>query len=153
MNLRGEQAALIGRIWSEVALVERASALENFETILLLLGLPKLDKGRDLYQSASLLTDLRNALMHYKLQNREVGLDPDENASGDKLAQFEKGLGGRFAKNPLTRKGNPLFPDRMIGHGTAEWSVNTAVAFLDGFCQSLSAMPPYEHIRPTFATR
>lgn len=153
MNLRGDQAALLGRIWSDVAAVERATPLEKFETILLLLGLPRLDRSRDPYQSTGLLIDLRKALMHYKLKSREVGLTPGASGEVELLERFEKGLKGRFAENPLTGAGNPFFPDRMLGHGTAEWSVRSAIAFLDDFCQSLSATPPYEHIHPAFTTR
>lgn len=149
MGLPAVQAAVIGRVWSEIPSVERAAILEKFEMIVILLGLPELDRGHEPYQGTRALLDLRNALMHYKLTTRDVTPTTGE----ETLDALGKKLKGRFEDNSLTGVGNPFFPDRIIGHGAAEWSVKTAVMFLDGFCNALSVTPPYDKIRDTFVTR
>ncbi|MGY4730713.1 hypothetical protein [Burkholderia pyrrocinia] len=149
LDIASEKAALVARIWTDVPKVKRESVLEKYDLALRLLDLPGLDRKAAAVKAVDALFALRNSLMHYKLVTREAGVEPAE----QKLGDFEKGLQGYFADDPLTGPGNPYFPDRVIGHGAAEWSVQSAVAFLDGFCQLLLATPPYEHLRSTFATR
>ncbi|PRG90039.1 hypothetical protein C6V08_32490 [Burkholderia gladioli] len=150
LGIDADKASLVARIWTDVPnKVERDSVLEKYDLVLRLLDLPALDRKEAPYKAVDSLLRLRNSLMHYKLVTQEVGLGSDE----QKPVDFEKKLQAYFADNPLTGAGNPYFPDRVMGHGAAEWSVKSAVAFLDGYCQRLSATPPYEHIRPTFATR
>lgn len=149
LNISPEKAELIGRIWTDVPRVERDSVLEKYDLVLRLLDLPALLRKNKPYQSAITLLDLRNKLMHYKLISREAGVFP----SDQKLDDFEKKLREHFADSKLAAPGLPYFPHQTLGHGAAAWSVTTAVAFLDNFCQLLSTRPPYEHIRPTFLTQ
>jgi hypothetical protein len=149
LGIAADKAALIARVWNDVPRVERDSVLEKYDLALRLLDLPALVRKAEPYKAVETLFALRNSLMHYKLVTQEVGKQPAEQKPGD----FERKLQAYFVDNPLTGTGNPFFPDRVMGHGAAEWSVNTAVAFLDGYCQLLSATPPYEHIRSTFATQ
>ncbi|MDE2341812.1 hypothetical protein [Pandoraea sp.] len=148
LGIAADKAALVARVWTDVPKVERESVLEKYDLALRLLDLPALDRKGAPYKAVDSLLALRNSLMHYKLVTQEAGKEPSEQKAGD----FEKKLQAYFADNRLTGTGNPYFPDRVMGHGAAEWSVKSAVAFLDGYCQLLSATPPYDHLRSTFAT-
>ncbi|SFU26015.1 hypothetical protein [Paraburkholderia aspalathi] len=149
LGIAPDKAVLITRVWIDVPKVERESVLEKYDLALRLLDLPALDRKGEPYKAVDTLLALRNSLMHYKLVTQDVGKPPAEQTPGN----FEKKLQAYFADNPLTGPGNPYFPDRVMGHGAAEWSVSTAVTFLDGYCHLLSATPPYEHLRSTFATQ
>ncbi|MEX3629713.1 MAG: hypothetical protein VB138_09800 [Burkholderia sp.] len=149
LRIARDKAALIARVWTEVPVIERDTVLAKYDLSLRLLDLPRLDRKAEPFKAIDALFALRNRLMHYKM----VTPDQDKGAGEPKPAEFERKFQGYFADNPLTGSGNPYFPDRVIGHGAAEWSVKSAVTFLDGFCQRLSAPPPYEHLLATFATR
>ncbi len=149
LRIPPEKAALIARVWNDVPKVERESVLEKYDLALRLLDLSALDRKSDTYKAVDSLFALRNMLMHYKLVSREAGKPLAE----QKLGDFEKKLRNFFPDSRLAGPGAPYFPQHVIGHGAAEWSVRTAVAFLDDFCGLLSAPPPYENIRPTFVTR
>ena len=49
-----------------------------------------------------------------------------------------------FPLNPLTGGPKPFYPDQLLGHGCARWSVQTAIAFIDFFCKEIGIRPPYD---------
>ena len=50
-------------------------------------------------------------------------------------------------------KGNPFYPDKALGHGCAEWAVNTALAYADAVHTALGLKPIYDAMRKDLATR
>lgn len=148
MGIALDRAARLAKVWKKSDF-QRDATIDKYDRALREMGLPRLYRKGEPFQGMETLIALRNKLMHYKLITRKAGASP----GAQKLNHFEKKLSEYFGDNPLTGPGNAYFPDRVIGHGAAEWSVKVAVAFLDGFCQLLSVAPPYEHLRSTFATR
>jgi hypothetical protein len=55
------------------------------------------------------------------------------------------------AHNPMTGVNNAYIPDRVLGHAVAEWSVQTAVGFLEHFREQLSVTPRSGLLWPTKA--
>jgi len=149
LNIPPAKAEVLARFWTDEPKFERKPVFEKYDRALALLNLPALDRSSEPFKAASELFELRNGLMHYKMFTHEVGKEPGEQTPDD----VEQKLQAYFVDNQLTGPGNPYFPDRVLGHGAAEWSAKTAVAFLDRFCQLLGTTPPYEHLRSTFATR
>jgi hypothetical protein len=83
-------------------------------------------------------------LTHYEPTD-EPGLLPEERErkSADREHKLVKALRGRFPLNPLSGKYLPYFPDKILGHGCAEWTVKTSTAFADEFAQRLGIKPLY----------
>lgn len=127
----------------------RYRVLEKFEIALTLAGKPQLPSGSAAVDAAALIT-LRNALIHYEPE----WIKADSiRAAGDKPHKLEGRLRGRFTENPLTSKGSPFYPDKALGHGCAEWAVNTALAYSDAAHAALGLKPIYDAMRKDLVTR
>lgn len=92
------------------------------------------------------LTSLRDTLMHY--QPLWEG-DREEK----EVRRLRERLGARFTDhiNPLM-PGNSYFLNRYLSHACAVWAVESSLAFADAFYSRLGIQPPYDHLRPHFAT-
>ncbi|EPD43268.1 MULTISPECIES: hypothetical protein [Delftia] len=135
---------LMGRLWARS--IPRTAAypiLEKYDIALELNDKEPFDPGINPYQDAKLLTELRNALIHYEPETI-VAIGGDETRKPHK---FEKRLRGKFALNSLTGAGNPFYPDKVLGAGCAEWAVKTAVDFTDAFFGRLGIPATYDHVR------
>jgi hypothetical protein len=125
--------------------------LFKYGRVLSELGLPKLDENKAPVKAMATLIKLRNTLAHYKLATQTVGGKGEQRA----LTKLEEELQQYFpdynqpGHNPMTGLNNVYIPDRVIGHAVAEWSVQTAVAFLEHFRQLLSVKPQPRHRWPT----
>jgi hypothetical protein len=62
-------------------------------------------------------------------------------------------LQGKFNLNPLTGAGNPFYPDKCLGHGCAEWAVNSSIKFVDEFFEKLGSTPVFDHVREQLKTK
>ena len=82
-------------------------------------------QGGRQYQDVKILLDVRNSLTHMKL--RTYGLPENQTKW---LIALERDLTSRIRSNPMYGEGNPFFPDRLLGHGFAEWGVITARRFM-----------------------
>lgn len=99
------------------------------------LGKEKID--HQLFEDIRLLIQLRNRLVHYK---------PEWVTSEDpgSIYDVEKELRGKFDESKLyLGTGNPFYPDKCLGSGCAEWSYQTAKAFVDQFYNKLGIRPLY----------
>lgn len=135
---------LMGRLW--VRNVPRTASypiLEKYDIALELNDKEPFVPGINPYQDAKLLTELRNALIHYEPETI-VAIGDDE---ARKLHKFEKRLRGKFGLNALTGVGNPFYPDKVLGAGCANWAVKAAVDFTDAFFGRLGIPATYEHVR------
>jgi hypothetical protein len=71
------------------------------------------------------LTYLRNKLMHFELKWQTT--DPEE----DDQYGVKQYLENKFKENPFRENtGNAYFPDKCLGAGCAEWSINVSFEFL-----------------------
>jgi len=148
-NLKGIEESTVTALALEVP--RMASIIEKFEIALTRARKPLLKKGIRPSQDIEALTHLRNCLVHYKPEWSESDA-PREN--GRIEGKMEKLLKRRFRSNPLTGEGNPFWPHKALGHGCAEWAVQSSLSFTDEFYGRLGLTPiPYNHIKPQIITR
>lgn len=107
---------------------------------------PEFSEKEDIHKSIKLITDLRNAIVHFEpksslshadLLNSKNPLDKLEKAFIDK----------KITLNKLTTEGNTFFPDRLLGYGCSHWAISNAIAFTDEFFNRLEITPTYAHIK------
>ena len=67
--------------------------------------------------------------------------------------KFESALKSRFAQNRITGARNPYYPDKLLGHGCAEWAVNNSIRFVDEFCRRLGIDSRFDHVREKLDTK
>jgi len=142
---------LLDRIWKYVLNRKvNFAILEKYECVLDLSHRSQFDRGTRPYQDVADLIKLRNALTHYVPETFRTGdasLDPKDQH------KFEKLFAKRFNLNPFTSEGNPFYPDKILGHGCAEWATTSTIAFLDDFFSRLSLKAPYDHVRGALTTK
>lgn len=114
--------------------------LTKYQVALALAHKPTLELGAEPYQSADLLNQLRNALLHPK----EIFTGVEEWArvpfgSALKKIDLEKKLSGRFTFNPPENEWEEFIPNRCLSVGCGSWAVQTAAKFYTEF---ESRMPP-----------
>ena len=123
---------LMAAMWKlEVPRTANFKILQKYQIALSLAQKSVFDAGVPPYQDISLLIKLRNDLVHYE---PEWVKNPSSDDFGpDDIHKYEKMLKSKFVTNPLTGHGNPFYPDKCLGHGCAEWAVNSSVKFTDDF--------------------
>lgn len=110
-------AELMGHLWETI---EEKSTLAKYQIALTLAENPPFPKNEEPYQAVAALIQLRNALIHYK---------PEWDTELDVHRNLEEKLSKRFAHNPHEPNTKSFFPHRCLGHGCAEWAVQTAMGF------------------------
>jgi hypothetical protein len=111
--------------------------LDKCQIALTLLRKQQFDLGQLPYQDAAIVVTLRNELVHFKPQS----------LGGDVEHKLARRLRGKFPENRLMDgSGNPWFPDKCLGHGCAEWAVNSIVRFADEFFAKINVEPNYRRI-------
>jgi hypothetical protein len=99
--------------------MDRLPLLQKYQIAIFLAGKNSpLEEGEDPYQSAKLLIELRNKLVHFRPE-----------WSGVDTSKLETKLRGRFAPNSMVASHRPFFPDRCLSYGCAVWSIDTAFKF------------------------
>src|SRR5215217_3545989 len=116
---------LLAEVWEEI---ESTSTLRKYQTALTLARKSRFDRGASPYQEVDSLIQLRNALVHYK---------PEWDTAQREHRKIEDRLQGRFALNPFTGPNDAFFPKKCLGHGCAEWAVESGVAFIEEFFSRL----------------
>lgn len=122
-----ERVALIWELTSKPSV----TTLERFGHFVRCCGAPPPDKGAEPWQSAAVLFELRNALVHAQ---------PIDTGAGSPVEKLEKKLkslisvGRGYPLNPqFPYEANPFFPDRVLGHGCCCWAVDSAEALARWF--------------------
>lgn len=117
--------------------------LEKYEIAYFVVKQAKMARGVIRFQNADLLTELRNALVHFEPEWVDH-VPPDLK----RAHQFEKRFKAKkLPENRLTSPQNPFYPDRLVGYGCAQWAVETAVGFIDWFGAEIGVVPFYEPVR------
>lgn len=140
-GLLGADRVKLDDTWS---LVDRASVLDKYQFVLVLLSKGKMDKGAVPFQPASALIDTRNKLVHYKGEIFEVG----STQKGFGFIQAQLG-GSSFLPHPFTSSGNSFYPDQFFGYAGCRWAWRTADAFVQEFHKRLGVDAAYQSKRPS----
>ncbi|KAG8148763.1 hypothetical protein [Burkholderia catarinensis] len=119
--------------------------LDKYDQVLQEFRRPLLDREAEPVKAMATLLQLRNALVHYKLVARTMR-GPDDKWPQNKL---EQQLRLYFPDdNPMTGLNNAFIPDRVVGHTAAEWSIQTAAAFLEHIRLRLVVTPRIGYLWP-----
>jgi len=135
--LSAETVQAMGATWRGTGEGSKLNALEKWQLMLIFARREPLDRGGAPYQDAQLVTQLRNAILHYR----------PEHVAADEPHKMEERLRGKFTDNRLMEgSGNAWWPDHSLGHGCAEWAARSALAFADQICRELGIRPNYQRI-------
>jgi hypothetical protein len=119
-----EFAPSLAERWDKVE-QKRRSILSKYQLALDLAKKQKFSRDGSPYEEVDSLIDLRNALVHYK---------PEWDTDQRKHKEVEDSLKkARFALNPFSGPNDAFFPKKCLGHGCAEWAVNSSVSFINEF--------------------
>lgn len=152
ISIAGDVRKRIGRMWHhDIPRTAKYSVPEKYEIAVALVGVRPFDKGSRPYQDVSMLVNLRNYLIHFEPGWAVAGSDAPENVPGAK--KLAVGLRGRFAPNPMIAGGNPFLPDKCLGHGCAEWAVESSLAFADSFFALIEQKNWFDHVRERLHTK
>lgn len=136
----------MGLLWRNgVPRTAKYRLLEKYNKALELNGKQLLDTKNPVIKDIELLTQLRNALMHYEPET--VITYSSNGLGGTEQHKFEQKFKGKFMLNPLTGEGNAFYPEKLLGCGCATWAIKTALAFTDVFFDALKIKPTYNHVR------
>ncbi len=143
---------LMAEMWKlEVPRTANYKILQKYQIALVLAQKQIFDPGAPPYQDVNLLVKLRNDLVHYEPE--WVKLPASDDFGSDDIHTYEKRLRGKFLANTLMGQGNPFYPDKCLGHGCAEWAVNSSVTFADAFFLKMGLLSPYDIIRDRLNTK
>ena len=118
----------------------RYSVLEKYDIALLISDREPFHRGREPYQGAKLVVELRNALIHYEPE--WIVLRAEQAAGRQVGHKFDDRLRGRFAENPHADPQDAFFPTRCLSAGCADWAVKASRSFVSEFWQKLGYRPP-----------
>jgi|SRR5271165_1086766 len=114
--------ATMGELWNGKDQAERMlSLLSKFQVALVCAGYERMDEGAEPFQSADVIVDLRNVLVHFK---------PQWHWSNEDL-KFERRLKSLIRPESENRQpiGYPWFPNKALGAGCADWACKTSIDF------------------------
>ena len=114
--------------------VERSSILEKYRCVLAVANKEAFDHGNPPYQEVNDLIKLRNALVHYK---------PEWDTDLKNHKGIENRLKSRFNINPFSHDNDAFFPKKCLGHGCAEWSVQSVIKFIEDFYNRIGFPPKW----------
>ena len=103
-----------------------------------------MDRSREPVQAITHLGKLRNALIHYEPESILIGEDP---TTVQEMHNLEKQLGGKFDLNQLMEgTKNPFYPNKCLGHGCANWAVESTTAFVREFSRKMGTRVIFEEV-------
>lgn len=111
----------MGQLWTGKEKAERMmTLLGKFQLALVLAGRDRMPDGAEPFQSARVLIELRNALVHFK---------PEWHAS-DTDVKLVQTLKSKITEDlQFPRAIQPWFPNKVLGAGTARWACDSVIAF------------------------
>jgi hypothetical protein len=110
--------------------------LNKYQLLLAFAGSDKLDRGTEPYQSAKLLLELRNAIVHYR----------PSTVYADEEHALERKLRGKFAPNGLLSSGGPWWPNGALGAGCTRWAIDSALRLADEVSAQVGIVPNYQRV-------
>ncbi|GAB7121160.1 hypothetical protein [Natrinema sp. JCM 9743] len=115
---------------------ERLPVLKKYQRLLAFADKSPFDQGREPYQSAYLLKEWRNRLVHAEVE--WVDLDEEGEPS------FAKSLEGKFKKNPIDP--DLPFPRPYLSYDCSKWCIESAFEFVEEFYNRMGLELP-SHIK------
>lgn len=150
-QLDPEVKTLMAELWKlDVPRTASFKILQKYQIALAIAERQLFDLGSSPYQEVHLIIQLRNDLIHYEPE--WIHHPSEEDTLANQIHKYEKRLRGKFKTNPLTGEGNPFYPDKCLGHGCAEWVVNSTLRFADEFFSRIGVKPTYDHVRERLNT-
>lgn len=130
---------LMSELWRTTNEGTRLSALNKYEMLLAFGAAPRMNRGAQPYQDASLAIRLRNAIVHFR---------PESLSAEDEAHALESRLKGKFAENPLMTgsRRDPWWPDHALGYGCADWAHRAVKAFTAHVSDALAIEPNYRRL-------
>lgn len=128
--LNPHQIDLLARMWRRgIPRTSRYPILEKYQITLELLSYATFDEGRNPYQDAQLVIQLRNSLVHYEPETLILRL-PEE-VNHDNLHNLEKKLHNKFSSRPQ-REGisSTWWPYQCLCAECAKWAATTAISLI-----------------------
>ncbi|TDP90533.1 hypothetical protein EV186_11074 [Labedaea rhizosphaerae] len=123
-GLPDHEVRALAAVWHISGSGLQGRVLDKYDSALAVRGQPAFVRGEDPYQSAKLLIELRNYLVHYKVHS--TSLDEEHELSAK--------LKNRFDSNTRREDPNhPWFPDQALGAGCARWAWESATALTSQF--------------------
>lgn len=140
--------------WKNQRNFDRASLITRYQKILNIAKKPLFDENNPGFSDVRHLVEIRNYLMHYRREWVIVQNDEEvRNSEETHTEKFEKLLKNKFLQNPFAHKNQPFFPDKLLGHGCAEWAIRNSLEFTDEFFKNLELPAPYDGIKNELVTR
>jgi len=127
-TLSGLNDSQLTALTNQWVTVERLCVLEKYQEALKFSGQKEFDRGKNPFQDADSLIDLRNALVHYK---------PEWDDEAKVHQKIKVRLEKKFSLNPFSNPKGLWFPHQCLGAGCAKWSVDTIESFMSEFCNIL----------------
>jgi len=119
--------------------------LSKYQRSLLLSGKNRFDEGSSPYQVVDDLRYLRNRLTHFKPEwDSEKG---KHERVRDRLMSYD------IPESPFASEESPFFPLGCLGHGGAEWAVESSVDFVRAFHDKLGVNRPILDVISDLDTR
>ena len=135
-----DRVEILGALWKLPRFESGASILDKFDTALDVLTGSRLERGKEPCQSFKIAIDLRNALMHYKPEWIEVGV---ERANTGFVGELER----RVAPHNLMPPGNGFWPNRALSADCSRWCLGSCLHITDHFVSRVGMRAMYEHVR------
>lgn len=135
----------LGELWKlKVPRTASFKILQKYNIALTAADHLPMDPGRNPAQDVNLLVKLRNALIHYEPETFQIAETPEADEDPHRL---EPMLKGKFLLNQLTEKsGNYFFPKKCLGHGCADWAVESSISLVREFSNAMGTTPIFEHV-------
>jgi hypothetical protein len=132
---------MLGALWQVESFQRSANVLDKCQTALRLAKRAEFDKGANPYQDAKLVIDLRNLLVHFKPEEREIAVGAGNRLPSD---AFESRYRTKFPENAIAAKyaifgtptgpleaDYPFFPEKCLGSGCAYWAFRSALTYIN----------------------
>jgi hypothetical protein len=134
----------LGALWRTASVPKSLGLLDKFQLALTLARKDPFEAGSNPYQDGALLIQLRNALIHFHPETREIALGAGKTVEPDKMARRFQ---GKFADSPLTPRHSfvviggepheeadwPFFPAKCLGSPCAYWACRSALSLSNDF--------------------
>lgn len=122
---------------SLIKILEKGAILDKYQLALRSYGKNELCRGREPYQNIKNFIELRNKLVHYKLESFDASSISDG---------LEKKLTGKFKLNPFANINSRFFPFKCLSYGCIEWGLYSCEKFIENFYFTIG-MPDFSKIR------
>ena len=122
---------------SLIKILEKGAILDKYQLVLRSYGKNEFCRGKDPYQSIKNFIELRNKLVHYKLESLDASSISNE---------LEKKLTGKFKLNPFANIDSLFFPFKCLSYGCIDWGFNSCEKFVENFYLEIG-IPDFSKIR------